>query len=350
MKPKVSIIIPVYNVEQYLPKCIESCVNQTLKEIEIILVNDGSTDNSGKICDEYAANHSNIKVMHITNAGVSNARNIGIIVSTGEYIMFLDSDDWIDLETCETAYNTAINTGAEIVFWSWQKESVKGSCKDFYLEKNSYILLNNDVDKLRIRCIGLLYNELNDPVKTDHFNTIWAKLYKKSFIIKSNVKFIERNKVGMEDVLFNIYVFQQVSKITYIPSYFYHYRLDNRNSLTKVDVSDLSNKFYNLFDSIEKIIKNKPRFMEAFNNRISLSLINIMLSIASYRNSNSFKSKVQETQVVLDNVRFRKALKNLRFKALPFHWKIFFFFCKYRFAFGVYLMSIGMRQLRKVKK
>ena len=94
--PKVSIIVPVYKVEKYLRKCIDSIINQTLKDIEIILVDDGSPDNCGKICDEYAAKDTRIKVIHKENGGLSSARNAGMEVAEGEYIGFVDSDDWIE--------------------------------------------------------------------------------------------------------------------------------------------------------------------------------------------------------------------------------------------------------------
>lgn len=99
MKPLVSVIVPIYNVEKYLSKCIESIINQTLSNIEIILINDGSTDSSGVIADNYAKNDSRIKVIHKKNGGQGSARNIGIELASGEYIGFVDSDDWIDLDS-----------------------------------------------------------------------------------------------------------------------------------------------------------------------------------------------------------------------------------------------------------
>ena len=97
-KEKISVIIPVYNVEKYLKRCLDSVINQTYKNLEIILVDDGSTDNSGKICDEYAKNDKRIIVIHKENGGVSVARNIGLDICTGDYVNFIDSDDWIDLK------------------------------------------------------------------------------------------------------------------------------------------------------------------------------------------------------------------------------------------------------------
>lgn len=106
--PKVSIIVPVYNVEPHLRQCMDSLINQTYRNIEIICVNDGATDESGEILAEYAAKDSTIKVISQKNAGLSAARNVGFSFATGDYVMYVDSDDWIDLETCETAVAIAV--------------------------------------------------------------------------------------------------------------------------------------------------------------------------------------------------------------------------------------------------
>ena len=111
---KVSIIVPVYNVEKYLECCLESLINQTLKDIEIICVNDGSTDNSGKILENYAAKDNRIKVIHQVNGGQAAARNNGLNAVNGKYINFIDSDDWVDLDFIEKLYDAAERNSADI--------------------------------------------------------------------------------------------------------------------------------------------------------------------------------------------------------------------------------------------
>jgi len=327
--PFISIIVPVYNVELYLPKCLDSLINQSLENIEILLINDGSTDTSASICDNYATNDNRIKVFHIKNAGVSNARNIGITEARGPYLMFVDSDDWMDLETCELAYNEAIKSGAEIVFWSWYKEEPENSFKVTYLENNSDLLVNNDIEKLKRRCIGLLGNELADPVKTDAFNTPWAKLYLRKFVLDSVILFKERKKVGMEDVLFNVEILQKVKKVTYLPKYLYHYRQDNPTSLTKVDTDAFFSKFNNLFDEI-KVIPQKDDEKVAFSNRIAVSIINLMLSITAKHNKGTFRSRIKRVNEILYDFRISNSLNNLELKYFPIHWKVFFLAAKYK--------------------
>ena len=124
--PKVSIIVPVYKVEKYLRKCIDSIINQTLKDIEIILVDDGSPDNCGKICDEYAAKDTRIKVIHKENGGLSSARNAGMEVAEGEYIGFVDSDDWIETDYVGELLFCLIQSESDMAICSIRHENKDG--------------------------------------------------------------------------------------------------------------------------------------------------------------------------------------------------------------------------------
>ena len=119
---KISIIVPVYNAEKYLVECLNSLVEQTYKNIEIILIDDGSIDNSAKICDEYAKKDERIKVVHQKNSGVSVARNNGLDMHTGDYVMFVDSDDWIELNTCEILINNIISNDKDILIYNYYLE------------------------------------------------------------------------------------------------------------------------------------------------------------------------------------------------------------------------------------
>lgn len=344
-QPLISIIVPVYNVELYLPKCLDSLINQTLDNIEILLINDGSTDSSANICDDYAANDKRVRVFHIANAGVSNARNIGISNATGDYLMFIDSDDWIDVETSRIAYDKAVSSGAEIVFWSCYKEEPGKSFKVTYLENHSEFLVNNDVEKLKRRCIGLLGPELADPVKTDAFNTPWAKIYLRSFVLDSGVLFKERKKVGMEDVLFNVQLFQKLTKVAFLPEYFYHYRMDNPTSLTKVDTDAIFSKFNTLFDEMEMIPQKEDEII-AFRNRIAVSIINLILSITSKNNKVGFSKTKKKIDEILYNPRISNALNQLELKFFPIHWKALFLAAKYKQGL---MLLIMMKVIRLIK-
>ena len=129
-KPLISVIVPIYNTEKYLKKCLDSIINQTYKNLQIILIDDGSGDNSGEICDEYATKDSRIQVIHKQNAGVTAARNDGLDMATGDYIGFVDSDDWIEPNMYEEMMANLIKTGADFVHTGFIKELHGLSKKD----------------------------------------------------------------------------------------------------------------------------------------------------------------------------------------------------------------------------
>ena len=145
MKPLVSIIVPIYNVEPYLKKCIDSIINQTLTNIEIILVNDGSTDNCGKIIDEYAKKDNRIIALHKENGGQASARNMGLDIASGKYIGFVDSDDLIDKEMYKVLYDEAEKNIADLVICDFKKvnENYKIKKDSVFQEKNIEILKND---------------------------------------------------------------------------------------------------------------------------------------------------------------------------------------------------------------
>jgi len=349
MNPKISIIIPVYNVEQYLDQCIESCINQTLKEIEIILVDDGSTDRSSEICAQYEERELRIKLINQSNQGLSSARNSGIAIAKAEYLLFLDSDDWINQETCEVAYNSAIENNADIVFWSTIKEYHGQKSLQVPILNNDRIFIGEELIWLQRRLIGLVGEELSSPTKTDAFNSAWGKLYKRSLLIDKGIYFVDTKEIGSEDVLFNIQIFSYVQKVTYIHHYFNHYRQDNPNALTKNHNFTLFPRFLNLFDHINSFVAtyNFPEdFKKALNNRIALSTINIVLSITSQRNISAYNEKIAHIKTAINNSLYIKAFAQLQFKHLPFHWKLFFFAAKIRYNFGVYFLGVLMHKFR----
>lgn len=201
--PKVSIIVPIYNVGQYLTKCIESLINQTLEDIEIILVDDGATDNSTEICDEYALRDNRIKVIHKQNGGLSDARNTGIDVAKGEYLAFLDSDDWIEPNFYEYLYNVIQREQADIV----QCDYIEAYNEDIVIQFNECIKENmyTGVEALTllygpeyirtvIACSKIYKKELfvgirfpKGKIHEDEFTT-YKLLHKASKVVDSNVK------------------------------------------------------------------------------------------------------------------------------------------------------------------
>lgn len=213
---KISVIVPVYKVpEEYLRKCIESILNQSLKELEIILVDDGSPDNCGNICDEYAKKDSRINVIHKENEGVSSARNIGISKARGKYISFVDSDDWIENDFYEKIFEYAIDNDVDIAISGFLKE-INGKSHEVLKKEKSQIFTRQEAQ----------YRLLDRKI---YVWGLWDKIYKTK-LIKGKVFFDKTLDMG-EDLDFVWKILKVSEKIGYISLNKYHY-VKRKNSAT----------------------------------------------------------------------------------------------------------------------
>lgn len=216
---KISIIIPIYNVEQYLPQCLDSIINQTYKNLEIILINDGSTDNSGKICDNYAKVDNRIHVFHKKNEGVSSARNLGLEKCTGDFIGFVDPDDFIELNMYELLYNEQQKTNADIVW-----------CNYYNYFSNEHYNIVNIFNENKLYKLPFAINKLGIDLFINKYyehSHLWSKLYKKS--IFDNIKF--PYKKTLEDLSIFLPTLMKANIICVIPQALYYYRNNRINSL-----------------------------------------------------------------------------------------------------------------------
>ena len=349
VKIMISIIVPVYNVENYLGKCLDSLINQTYKDIEIICINDGSTDNSLNILREYEQIDSRIIIIDQKNGGLSDARNIGLKEAAGEYIMFVDSDDWIDLETCQKALEAMLKYSTDIVMWSYIREYENKSLPKSIFDNNIYFDKKDTVNKIYRRLFGLYKEELSQPENADALVTVWGKLYKSELILKNNIRFIDTKKIGTcEDALFNMEVFKNVKSSYFINSCFYHYRKIN-TSVTSRYREDLYIKWDNLYELMNEQIEDNDLgliFNEALSNRIALNMIDLGLNV-TYSNKNT-RDNCYELKKILKNSKVSKAVKNMDLQYFPIHWKIFFYFIKRNRIFPVYMMLIIMNKLRGI--
>lgn len=239
MRPKVSVIIPVYNVEHYLERCVQSIRDQTLQDIEIILIDDESPDNCPAMCDEYSRKDSRIKVVHKKNAGLGMACNSGIEVATGDYIAFCDSDDWVDLDCYETLYNTSIKYKADAVYSGIKR-----------IDENGTVTPMSQADTLRVFKGSELTDFAFDMIATspecpnERNRQMSAKivLYSGEVVRHNNIRFhSERNYIS-EDLLFNLDFIGGSSTIVEIPRTFYYY-FTNSSSLTNTVRIDRFEKY-----------------------------------------------------------------------------------------------------------
>lgn len=253
MKPKVSIIVPVYNVEKYLDRCMDSLLNQTLKDIEIILVDDGSPDNCPQMCDEYAQKDCRVKVIHKENAGLGYARNSGIEVATGEYIAFVDSDDYVDLYTYDLAYKTCIEFNLDILGFSYNRFcSKESSPSDNNLDN---IKIIDNISEIR-KCAASIFGDVPGYDTKNNYITgsAWMSLYKRSIIADNDLKFKSERLYISEDFYFNFEYLQHIRKAGRCECTWYHYRV-NPVSLTQTVSLDRLNRCEKYAYSIEELMQ-----------------------------------------------------------------------------------------------
>lgn len=230
MQPLVSVIVPVFKVEQYIDRTMNSLLNQTLKNIEIILVDDGSPDNCPQICDSYAKKYNNIKVIHKTNEGLGMACNSGIGIATGEYIAFCDSDDYVDVDMYESMYNIAKRYNTDAVFSGIKTVDQNGSVKPMNEHKSFKVYqTKNEINEV---IMDMIASSPED--KTERNISMSAKivLYRKSIIDNNNLRFVNERKLNSEDLIWNIDFLYNSNCIILLPQTFYYYYC-NYNSLSK---------------------------------------------------------------------------------------------------------------------
>ena len=237
----VSVIIPVYNVEKYLRKCLNSVLSQTYKELEIILIDDGSTDSSGKICDEYAAKYKNFIVIHKKNEGLGMARNTGMEYMKGEYVTFLDSDDYIEPMLIECLLTNLLENHVDMCKGGFQRVADNGNILSTVCYKNEMFREEEARLLLLPRMVG------SRPDKKDSVEMcVWGALYNTCHIKEYQLKFPSEREFICEDLVFNIDYMQYANGASLISDTGYNYRL-NTNSLTtryREDRFDANKKFY----------------------------------------------------------------------------------------------------------
>ncbi len=344
--PLISIIIPIYNVEEFLPKCIESIINQTYENLEIICVNDESPDNSLDILEKYREQDSRIVIINKKNEGLSQARNDGIEKSTGDYIMFVDGDDWIDENMCKEMLKAIGESSADVCMCCYLKEFADHSSVVNVFEEDKFFEGDNFKNGFYKHLVGLTGENLSRPEKLDSAVTVWNRLTKREVI--GNVRFIDLRLIGTEDLMFNLQISSNTNKLVYINKPFYHYRKTNAGSLTSKHKPMLYSQREYMFDLIDEIIKkNKlPKDFEiALNNRIALNMIGLGLN-EIYSDKSSF-SKAKALKEILKTPRYEKAFKNLEFKYFPLHWKVFFMLCKVRWGIPLVMLLKVMEFLRR---
>lgn len=286
---KVTIVVPVYNAEIYLSKCIKSLTNQTYTNIEIILINDGSTDRSREFCEKEALNDKRIKVIHIKNQGVSNARNIGIDLASGEFICFVDSDDYIDKNMIEDLHKKIITDSADIVICGHRSIYSKEAAE---IEHSPLFFSGKIQDFL---------NEIESFINTESVQGPCGKLYRLSIIKRNNIVFPKNMSFG-EDTIFVYKYLAKSTRASTTSNCYYNYNRINENSLSTVFREDKIYIYLKLYAELERILKdfniNKKDMIE---RKICDAAIYCIGELYNIENKKSKKLRIKYIDTLLSN-------------------------------------------------
>lgn len=271
MSPDISIIVPMYNVEKFLPRCIESLINQTFINIEIILVDDESPDNSGLMADEYAKNDSRITVIHQKNKWLGGARNSGIRQARGEYILFVDSDDYISLDACEKLIHIMKSGQPDVIMFDSYSVDRDGTV----LSSVSHnIAANIILEKEQIKDL------LHPIVISSHeINSACMKMYKTSILKNNNLYFDEKIRYA-EDYEYVLRLLQKINSFLYLKLPLYYY-VENSNSIMHVCDPNIVQKFVTLYQYREKFLSDTDA--NTPENQIRSSELLISMIVKSLR-------------------------------------------------------------------
>lgn len=335
---KVSIIIPIYNAQIYLKKCLDSVMGQTLREIEIILINDGSIDNSLNICKEYARKDKRIKVIDKENKGVSKARNTGLLYAKGEYVTFIDSDDCIEHNMIEELYNSATANNAEFCMCNYVKEN---NGKILYIDSSIYkkVLEGNDIKNYLL--IPLIEREDNQKEHIlGNFRGPLGKLFKKDIIEKYNIKFKKDLIIG-EDFIFNLEFLIHTNKAVINQGFYYHY-LINTNSATMRYKKDCWKSIYrNIILYLKDFLKNNNLCLEAKGKVDKLIIKYFLMSIINEGRKNNPKSRVEKINAIREMCEDKIIMNSLKSVDLSLYGKrnnLILFLAKYKLPYLIYII------------
>lgn len=348
-RPKVSIIVPVYNVEKYLLRCINSLKNQTLQDIEIILVDDGSTDSSPQMCDREAEQDYRIKVIHKVNEGAGKARNAALEIARGEYIGFVDSDDFVEDEMFDTLYKKAKEYESDLVLSGYFSVdgimfSEKGTCvRKTYFDKDTHFETEEELKRLRLGIVGALPGDTDD---SKYGMSIWKNLFRNEIIKQNNIKFESEREMFSEDAMFMVDYISYIKKATGIYEAFYNY-CRNGESISKSYKKDRFEKILVFVNEVEKRLKRdiESKEYQIYINRFWQAMCRVLCSqevMHAKEHNIKFGELKKRLEVVCTHSLTVRTLNSYPIDKLPFKQRVFAYGMKYRWYFLLKVL-VGLR-------
>ncbi|QLL74727.1 glycosyltransferase family 2 protein [Lactobacillus crispatus] len=337
-KPFVSIIVPVYNVEKFLNQCIDSIVNQEYKNFEVILVDDGSTDNSGIICDKYSKEYSYIHSFHKSNSGLGLTRNYGMKHANGKYIMFVDSDDFLGPACLENLIKPLSQEKFDTVIGGFIRidDTGKISLKKNYKSKSFF---GEEVkDNVMEKMLG------NSPKKNDSIKmSVWNNLYSLELIKRNKLQFVSERKYISEDIVWDLDYFQYSKSVKIVSSNEYYYRF-NPDSLSHKYLPNKFELYVVLYSYLLKKVKQDNLSEDSVNRLRKQFFINVRSSISQERN-NKFYKGLSTIRKICNNSILEKAIQNYPIDKLDKKQRVFLKLIQNRMALILLLIfKLGLEK------
>lgn len=331
----ITVIVPVYNVEKYLEQCVKSLINQTYNNLEIILVNDASTDSSGSLCDELAKLDNRIKVIHKKNEGLGFARNSGMEVMSGKYVTFIDSDDYADLDLIEQLYSQLKQSKADTCIGGFKRVRDSGEII-FKEEYEKIVYYDSEVkNNLLIRMLG------SSPEKSDAVRmSVWNVLYSVDIIKNNDLKFPSEREFISEDIIFNINYYEYSRKVVVIDTSAYNYRV-NAQSLTGKYKPDRFEKCKILYNEVLKRIETVYEDDIAIYRLQRQFFVNVRGCIkqegSKISNKSFIDSIISITDICKDSL-IQDIILKYPIKKIKIKQRVFLYLIKYKLSFLLYVL------------
>lgn len=334
---RFSIILTCYNAERYINKCIESILSQTYKDFELVCVNDGSTDNTLKILTEYSKNDQRISVIEQANQGLSGARNTGIRNSHGQYVTFIDPDDWYDTDYLECV---AAETRDEDVIQCGYTKILPSHNRTVRLFDKKIIVDGARMEDLKKCYIGPTNAELRKPDSADRLNSVCTKFVKLSIVKEHNLQFEDTKEIGpAEDLLFTYKYIMFCKSAVCLPIEGYNYYA-NPSSSTNTYHPELLRQWNELYKRLWEVVQDNADYKEPYYNRRRLSIIGLALN--QIRCSSSLREQRRKISETLADGLYRDIYEGFDLTPMPLKWRLFFYCVKTK---KYTLLTILLRQI-----
>lgn len=311
--PYISFIVPVYNASRTLEHCIKSLLTQTYDNFEIVLVDDGSVDGSSKICDDFAQKENRVVVYHQENAGVSAARNKGLELACGKYVAFVDADDWIDSNVCETFVKACEKQDYDLFCFSAIYSSQKKDVLSFLLPGDVELFSQKQKEELLCKMMTPWAPWYSFNCNTRFAGSVWAKFYRAEVIKNSDIQFSLETIVS-EDVLFNVLSFDFFDKIGYSAKAFYHYRVQDDSAQNRYRPNSM--KYFGfVIDQIQQWLEEKRKDLNVKDCANTLFVHYLFGAIKEdyfHRNNPNKAFACSELNEVLSQEKYKKVLENVK--------------------------------------